>query len=72
MPIFRKLKESDTWHWCIHCKKWPEEDERKEVDEQDYEERYCEKEERSTLPGELDDQCLSLEEKGNCSTLEQT
>ena len=26
MAEYRKLKTSDTWHWCKNCTKWPTKD----------------------------------------------
>jgi len=25
MKMYRKRKESNTWHWCTNCKNWPDE-----------------------------------------------
>jgi len=23
MPIYRRRKGSDVWHWCTNCSRWP-------------------------------------------------
>lgn len=57
MVIYRKRKDSDTWHWCRNCSNWPTSD-FYEIDS-------------STRPstGELDDECLAKEKAGNCSRM---
>ena len=59
MIEYRRKKGRDTWHWCTNCSHWPTED---------YE-TYCgSKDDRPSSYSELDNECLSLEKKGNCST----
>lgn len=50
---YRKRKNSDTWHFCKNCSKWPTSD-------------YVE---QSTKPktGELCDECRAKEANGTCS-----
>ena len=55
MPTYRKRKDKDAWHWCKNCSNWPK---------RDYME--VEREMRPTTY-ELCDQCLALEQAGNCS-----
>ena len=56
MTIYRKKKDSDTWHWCTNCSNWPT---------SDYDEIKTDK---RPVSGELDNQCKSLEKKGKCKT----
>ena len=56
MPIYRKKKGSDTWHWCKNCSNYPT---------SDYEERFFSGRPTS---GELDNECLAKEKKGECRT----
>jgi len=52
MKEYRKRKESDTWHWCRNCSKWPTS-------------KY---DSRSTKPttGELCNECKAKEASGRC------
>lgn len=52
MAVYRRKKDSDTWHWCKNCSNWPT---------SDYEERYA-----KPTSGELCDQCKAKERKGEC------
>lgn len=56
MPTYRKKKGKDTWHWCTNCNNYPK---------TDYEEKHLDK--RPTN-GELCDECLGKEKKGECKT----
>ncbi len=53
MVIYRRKKNSDTWHWCKNCSDWPTSD-------------YVE---RTTKPtsNELDNQCKAKEKAKNCT-----
>lgn len=58
MPTYVKGPGSDTWHWCKNCTSYP-----------------ATIADSVTLPagqrptsGELDNQCLSKEQSGNCSS----
>ncbi len=55
---FRRRKGSDTWHWCRNCSNWP-----KGKVGVDYDVRNAP---RKNPPGELDNECLSKERKGEC------
>lgn len=48
MIVFRRVKISNTWHWCRNCSGWPR---------WNFEERNSEQ----TLTGELCKECLSKE-----------
>lgn len=50
---FRRLKGSDTWHFCRNCSNWPTKP------------GTFEKEEKRK-GGELCDQCLRKKERGEC------
>jgi hypothetical protein len=54
MTTYRKKKDSDTWHWCTNCSNWPT---------SDYDEITVEGRPSS---GELDNECLAKERKGEC------
>ena len=58
MTKYRRLKDSDVWHWCTNCTNWPTEPN-----------TYVE-DERDTRPttGELDNECLAKERRGECVT----
>jgi len=58
MTVYRKRKNTDTWHWCVNCSKWPE-------DWEDYDE--VETDGRPT-DGELDNECRAKEKAGDCET----
>jgi len=49
---YRKLKGSDTWHWCRNCSNWPTSN-------------YVERDAKPTS-GELDNECLAKEKAGTC------
>jgi len=53
MAIYRRQKDSDTWHWCRNCSSWPR---------GDYEERNSDE----TLSGELCNECIEKERAENC------
>lgn len=61
MVVYRKRKDSDTWHWCTNCSNWPK-------DWEKYDEIELPKGERPE-DGELDNQCLAKEDDNNCDTL---
>lgn len=52
MP-YRKIRGSDTWHWCKNCSKWP----------------VANYDEKATKPtsGELCDECLSKQKRNDCT-----
>lgn len=52
MPEYRKKKDSDVWHWCTNCSKWPTDN-------------YVSRDTKPTT-GELDEECKSKEKKGTC------
>jgi len=52
--IYRRRKDSDTWHWCTNCSNWPKEGE------------YIEKNMEKTTYGEKCDTCLDLSAKNKC------
>ncbi|MGD2101477.1 MAG: hypothetical protein PVG83_04520 [Acidimicrobiia bacterium] len=52
---YRKLKHSDTWHFCRNCSQWP-------TVPGTYDERYT-----KPTSGELDNQCLGKDKAGNCN-----
>jgi len=56
MATYRRKKNSDTWHWCKNCPDWPK---------SDYVEESHPGKERPSY-GELDNKCLSSENKGTC------
>lgn len=58
MVTYRRKRGSDVWHWCTNCEDWPVTN-------------YAEQD----LPvgmrpstGELDDDCLAREKRGECTT----
>ncbi len=53
MALYRKRKDSDTWHWCTNCTNWP----------------TANYDERRTKPrnGKLDPQCQSKANKRACT-----
>lgn len=53
--IYRKKKESDTWHWCTNCSNWPT---------SDYDER-----DTKPTDDELDNECKAKEKEGTCRHL---
>ncbi len=61
MIVYRRKKDSDTWHWCRNCSKWPTSDyvDYKpgwpKSDYVDYKPRY----------GKLDDECSAIKKLGN-------
>jgi hypothetical protein len=57
--VYRKKKGTDTWHWCTNCDDWPT---------SNYDEIVSDKRPTS---GELDNQCLSKERRGDCKTLQR-
>ena len=50
--VYRRQKDSDTWHWCRNCSNWPESD-------------YVEQKTKPTS-GELDAECKSRNAAGTC------
>ncbi len=50
---YRRKKDSNTWHWCINCSKWPT---------SDYVESYT-----KPTSGKLDNECKVKEEAGTCN-----
>ena len=52
MKEYRKRKNSDTWHWCKNCSKWPT---------SNYEARYS-----KPSSGELCNECKAKDSKGEC------
>ena len=50
--VYRRLKGSDTWHWCRNCSKWPN---------SNYDERNS-----KPTTGELDNECRAKDGAGNC------
>ena len=53
MAIYKKRRDSDTWHWCTNCSNYP---------------RGSDVDTRPTKPtsGELCNECLSKDERGDC------
>jgi hypothetical protein len=51
--VYRRKKDSDTWHFCRNCSNWPTSD-------------YIESASKPTY-GELCNECRSKESQGNCS-----
>jgi len=49
---YRKKRNSDTWHFCTNCSKWPTSD-------------YDEKTMKPTT-GELCDECRAKQANGTC------
>lgn len=49
---YRKVKGSDTWHFCTNCAQWPT---------SNYDEQAG-----KPSSGELCNQCRSKDEKGDC------
>jgi hypothetical protein len=58
MPYYRKKRNSDTWHWCKNCEDYPT---------TDYVEEWHSGTERPKS-GELDNECLAKERRGDCRT----
>jgi hypothetical protein len=54
MTEYRKVKRSDTWHYCKNCSKWPT---------YNYDSQYT-----KPTSGELCDECRAKEANKNCST----
>jgi hypothetical protein len=54
MRRYRRKRGSDVWHWCRNCSSWPT---------TDYEEQVG-----KPTSGELDNECRSKENAGNCTT----
>ena len=55
---YRRRKDSDTWHWCTNCSKWPKENYEVWIGE-------------GRPPyGELDNECKAKEKNGECQILE--
>lgn len=52
MRVYRRRRDSDTWHFCRNCSKWPTSD-------------YVEQTSKPTS-GELDNECLAKERAGSC------
>lgn len=50
--VYRRRKDSDTWHFCRNCTNWPT---------SNYEETYT-----KPSTGELCNQCLDKERNGTC------
>ena len=53
MTTYRRLKDSNTWHWCRNCPSWPRGD-------------YEERESDQTLTGEFCRECIAKDKAGNC------
>lgn len=53
MAKYRRKKNSDTWHWCTNCSKWPTTD-------------FVEHDGKPTS-GELCDECKGKEKNNNCT-----
>jgi hypothetical protein len=49
---YRRKTNSDTWHFCRNCSKWPTSD-------------FVERTTRPTT-GELDNECRSKQQSGTC------
>ena len=58
MPEYRKKKDTDAWHWCKNCSKWPT---------SEYVKEWHSGTERPKT-GELDNECKDKEEKKTCTT----
>ena len=58
MPLYRKKKGTDTWHWCQNCTKWPE---------FNYDQERLQGRERPKT-GELCEECNAKETRGGCRT----
>ena len=54
MKEYRKLKGSDTWHFCRNCSKWPT---------SNYDSQYT-----KPTTGELDNECRAKEANNTCRT----
>lgn len=52
MKKYRRLRGSDTWHWCTNCSRWP----------------ALNYEEQTSRPpnGELCNECKAKEAAGSC------
>jgi hypothetical protein len=57
---YRRHNGSDVWHWCTNCEDWPK-------TPGTFEEVDLPAGQRPTS-GELDNECRSKEDDGNCST----
>jgi hypothetical protein len=57
---YRRIKGSDTWHWCTNCSQWP--DRPGSYDEVD-------KPAGARPSGDLDNQCKAKEQARDCRTL---
>lgn len=57
MPVYRRKKNSDTWHWCTNCSNWPTDN---------YDESYT-----KPSSGELCNECKSKEMTGTCRRYEK-
>ncbi len=62
MPEYRKLKDSDTWHWCRNCSNWPTGTAGVDYDSQQVPSG------RRPASGELDNECRAKEREDNCRT----
>ncbi len=60
MTEYRRLIDSDTWHWCTNCTDWPT-----GTEGVDY--IAIHRKDRP-VSGELDNQCKRKEAKGICDT----
>ena len=54
MALYRKRHNSEVWHWCSNCTRWPEKG--------DFEERK-----RKPSSGSLCQQCQSKESRKACT-----
>jgi len=59
MTTYRRRKDSDTWHWCTNCTKYPK-------NPDDVKVTLSGKTRPSS--GELDNECLAKEKAGTCRT----
>jgi len=57
---YRRLHDSDVWHWCTNCEDWPD-------TPGTYEEIDVPSGRRPSS-GELDNECRSKEDAGTCTT----
>jgi len=55
---YRKIKGTDTWHWCTNCEDWPT---------SNYDSVDLPAGQRPSS-GELDNECRSKEQAGTCQT----
>jgi hypothetical protein len=58
MPTYVKGPDSDTWHWCTNCSNYPTTIAKSETHSG----------KQRPASGELDNECLSKENNGNCSS----